>query len=208
MTARKEFSPVRHPFLYTVELPDGTVVTKTKMARVVKAKKPVWITLTAEHVERSIRLKGVGNTATCSAAICTYAHKAAFPHPVVGYTDWTYSRAYVVSKLDDKGLPDECYCYEHDDEIARLNDSKDGQRQLLVRLRKSGSITILLRPYRQRSEEGRSGRNRRGSGVRTNRTGANLRVTASLKTGALAPLPEPVRPSVPPRGPAEERPAL
>lgn len=155
------------------------------MVRVIKAKKTVTIVLTAEHVQKSIDVNGVGNTAKCSAAICTYAHKGAFPHPVVGYTDWTYTRAFIASKLDRIGLPDDCYAYEHADEIARLNDSKNGQRKLLAFIKQHGPITITLRPYRQRSEEGRPGRNRIGTGIRKKRIGANLRFFSAIQGGAL-----------------------
>jgi hypothetical protein len=158
------------------------------MARVIKARKPVILTLTAEHVKRSMELKGVGNTATCAAAICTYDHAASFApyHPVVGYTDWTYSRVFIASRLDSHGLPDVCYAYEHDDEIARLNDTRDGQRRLLARIERDGPITIKLHPYRQRSEEGRSGGSRKATGVRSaKKTGANQRLLTAFQTGAL-----------------------
>ena len=177
MTSRSKYAPVRHPFLYKVRLPDGSEITKKAMARVIRATTPVTLVLTEEYVLKSMKLHGVGNTATCSMAVCTYGHAAAFPHSVVGYTDWTYARCFIASKLDGQGLPCECYAYEHTDEVAKLNDTKNGQRKLLARIRKHGPITIELRPYRQRSEEGRSGRSRKATGARSaeNRLGANLR---------------------------------
>lgn len=170
-----KYAQVRHPFLYKVRLPDSSTIIKKAMARVIRSKKPATLALTEDHVLRSMKLKGVGNTATCSVAICTYDHASTFKHPVVGFTDWTYCRCFVASKLDRQGLPCECYAYEHFDEIAKLNDTKNGQRRLLARIRKHGPITIELRPYRQRSEEGRSGRSRKSTGARAQRVGANLR---------------------------------
>ena len=46
--------------------------------------------------------------------------------------DFNYTRLFVVSKLDEIGLPEECYVYEHNaGDIAKLNDSEDGQEKLL-----------------------------------------------------------------------------
>jgi hypothetical protein len=181
--AKKKYAQVRHPFLYRVANPDGTHEIKRIFARVVRATRDVAMVIDEPHVLKSMELNGVGNTATCSAAICTYAHRDDFPHPVIGFTDWTYSRAFIVSKRNQFGLPIECYAYEHDDEIARMNDSKDGQRRLLALIRKNGPITIVLRAYRQRSDEGRPGRGRKATGARSpeKRLGANRRYfTAQL----------------------------
>ena len=184
---RSTFAPVRHPFLYEMQYPalDKFEVRK-KFAKVRLAKKPVTMHLAEEHVLRSIKLGGVGNTAICSAAICTTQHADVFPHPVEGHIDFTYTRAFLVSKIDKIGLPVECYAYEHKHEdIARLNDTKGGQKKLLERIRRDGPIAITLTPYRQRSAPGRSGRGRVTTGRRTRvpAKGANLRY-AVMKMGA------------------------
>ena len=79
-----------------------------------------------------------------------------------------------------------CVAYEHDDDTARLNDTKGGQQELLRRLETNGPKTITLRPIRYRSEVGRPGRDRKGTGVRDplKRHGANLRY-AVREGGAL-----------------------
>jgi hypothetical protein len=91
------------------------------------ATKKVKLTLTAEHVRRSMKLHGVGNTQTCSMAVCAKEQAEQFPHPVHGYIDWQYSRAYVVTKVSKAhGMPTACVVYTHTDDIAKLNDSKNG----------------------------------------------------------------------------------
>lgn len=180
---RSVFAPTRHAFLVQVRSGSGRVETRPKMAKVRPAKKPVTIILQAQHVERSITLHGAGDTGRCSMAICTYAHANNFPHPVEGHVDWQYSRAFVVSKTDSLGLPDECYVYEHSSSVARRQDApprksdgKTGQQLLLEKIQKSGPILVTLRPYRERSDQGRSGRSRKNSGARNPlKKGAQLR---------------------------------
>jgi hypothetical protein len=159
--SRSKFSPVRHPFLYELRFPaNGKHVTKKAMAKVRYSHKPVTIELTAAHVRKSMKLKGVGNTSACSMAICAAQHADQFPHKVEGHIDWNYCRAFIVSKVDKAGLPSECYAYEHDDEIAKLNDTAGGQRKLLALIERDGPITIKLKPYRKRSTKGRTGKGR------------------------------------------------
>jgi hypothetical protein len=114
-------------------------------ARVKRWPKPFTLTLTAEHVRKSIELQGVGNTNTCAMAICSQSHADQFPFPFAGGVEWTYGRAWFASKYRN-GLPIECYVMAHDDQIAQLNDTKGGQQKLLERLEKDGPITISLRP--------------------------------------------------------------
>ena len=113
-------------------------------AKVRLPKRAVTLTLTADNVQRSIDANGVGNTQTCAMAMCARAQRDAFPHPVDGFIDWYYRRAYVVSKVDRHGLPAECYVYAHNDQIAHLNDSRGGQKALLRDLIANGDRTIRL----------------------------------------------------------------
>lgn len=188
MRKTKKHAPVRHAFLYKVTHPlTMKEETRKAWALVIPAKKNVLLNLTANHIRRSIKLHGVGNVATCTMAVCTVQHADKFSHPVEGYIDWTYTRAYVVSKVDKNGLPCECYCYEHSDEIAKLNDTSNGQRDLLKRILRDGPMTIELRPYRKRSADGRSGADRQASGVRSAEkrlSGAKLR-HATVQLGVL-----------------------
>jgi hypothetical protein len=194
-----KFAPVKHPFLYDIFMPNGERRQKERMARVIKATTIVDIVLDKPHVLESMRLNGVGNTQTCSAAICTYAHAASFTeHEVVGITDFTPTRAFIGSKMfNDVPAPSLCYAYEHNDSgqhadgtitrhITRLNDSVGGQVKLLALIRAHGPLTIRFWPYRQRSKEKRSGRDRRGTGVRSfQRRGARLRYFKAASAGAL-----------------------
>lgn len=149
---KKRKSP-RHPFRFRLES-DETEKPKiiTAWAKVKKATKKVTLTLTAADVRRSIRLEGVGNTQTCSMAVCGKRQAGAFPHPVEGFIDWQYTTAYVVTKVSkETGFPTECVAYEHDDEIAKLNDSEGGQLKLLKRLEEKGDRVIYLRPPKKQT---------------------------------------------------------
>lgn len=138
----------RHTFRFKIpSTVTGKEQTLVARAKVKIPSQPVQLMLKADHVRRSIKLKGVGNTATCSMAVCTIDQKDRFPHPVAGFIDWQYSRAYVVSKVRD-GLPVECYVYGHNDEIAKLNDTKGGQKKLLKELEQKGDRIIYLTPRR------------------------------------------------------------
>lgn len=145
---RKIRKPPRHIFRFKIEANEGE---KAKVliakATVTRARKAVDLILKAEDVRRSIKLKGVGNTQTCSMAVCAKRQSDAFPHPVEGYIDWQYARAFVVSKVSKQtGLPVACVVYRHGDDIAKLNDSKGGQEKLLAQLEAEGDRVIRLRP--------------------------------------------------------------
>jgi len=164
---KKKFAQVRHAFLYKYLDAAGKEHVIKAWAKVRLPSRAVAITLKSEHVERSMELGGIGHTATCSMAVCGTEHADQFPHHVEGHIDWTYTRAYVVSKVDrETGLPTECYVYEHNDSVAQLNDSAAGQMKLLKKLREDGPRTITLSPYRVRSAVGRPGKGRKKTGAR------------------------------------------
>lgn len=134
-----------HYFKFKIRGIDGKSQIVIAKAVVRQPPHPVNLPLAAEHVRKSIKLKGVGNTGSCSMAVCAMANATLFGHPVEGYIDWQYGRAYVVSKVRN-GLPVECYVYEHRDDIAKLNDSKGGQQKLLKQLEENGDRIIRLVP--------------------------------------------------------------
>jgi len=177
MGSKKQFAQVRHKFLYRWEDANGKWHVIEAWARVRHPRRAVSIIAEAKHVERSIRREGVGDTANCAMAVCAGDHADKFPHAVEGHIDWTYTRAFVVSKVGRNGLPTECYVYDHNDEIARLNDSKNGQLKLLKQLQEHGPRTITLTPKRVRSTKGRSGAARGRPGTRD--------VAARLRGGKL-----------------------
>jgi hypothetical protein len=189
---KKQYARVSHAFLYhVVSAATGKTKVMKKKAKTVLPTKPVIITLTEDHVRRSIELHGAGRTDLCSGAICALDHAKAFPHKVEGHVDFEYSRIYVVSSLDELSLPAECYVYEHNaGELAKLNDSPNGgQEKLLEFVKEKGPIVIKLTPYRQRSELGRPGKERKPTGKREKQPrGAKLRY-AVLQLGGF---PEPV----------------
>lgn len=166
MARKREFAPVRHKFLYRWEDAAGKQRVIEAWARVRHPRRAVSLTVEAKHVRRSIERDGIGDTANCSMAVCTCQHADAFPHAVEGHIDWTYTRAFVVSKVNRHGLPSECYVYDHNDEIARMNDSRGGQLKLLKLLEENGPRTITLTPKRMRSKPGRSGTPRGRTGAR------------------------------------------
>jgi hypothetical protein len=148
---RKIRKPSRHTFNFKI-VGDGETRIHSVKAKVHRASKPVTLILRPEDVERSIKLGGVANTQTCSMAVCAKRQADRFPHTVDGYIDWQYSTAYVVSKTKD-GLPSECYAYRHNDNIAKLNDSKGGQKKLLAELKESGPREVNLLPIKYRERE-------------------------------------------------------
>lgn len=123
----------RHYFRFKVEgdgVQSRTIIAKAKVRR---ARRKVELVLTADHVRQAMKADGVGNTQKCTMAVCAKAHKHAFPHPVEGYIDWQYRTAYVVSRVSKQtGLPSECVVYDHNDVVAKLNDTKGGQQKLLL----------------------------------------------------------------------------
>jgi hypothetical protein len=189
---KKQFARNQHAFIYHIM---NAVTGKTKVnrakARVVLPTKPVTLTLTEDHIRKSIDLHGAGRTDACAGAICALDHAETFPHQVEGHVDFQYSRLFVVSKVDAMDLPKECYCYEHDfGNNAKLNDSKNGQEKLLAMVQEKGPIVIKLTPYRQRSEPGRPGKKRPPSGVRDpllRAKGAKLRYAVIQQGGYPVP---------------------
>jgi hypothetical protein len=145
---KQKVARFRHAFRFKLADDDNQVITS--WAKVKIPKQVVELVLKPEHVRASKKKGGVGNTQTCSMALCAKAHQESFPHPVEGYVDWQYRRAYVVSKVGrETGMPTECYVYDHNDRVAHLNDSKGGQDKLLTMLGNKGEITVRLRPPRQ-----------------------------------------------------------
>jgi hypothetical protein len=184
---RRKFVQVRHPFLYTVNLPDGSHRKLKAWARVIPAKAPVTIVLTEQHVTTAINQHGEGDSARCAGSVCMYEHRDLFPHNIVGWTDWWSTRVFVGSKLDARGLPTIAYAYEHNNNVAKLFDTEAGQQRLLNRLRKHGAVELHLLPYRQRSKPKRPGHMRLPTGKRINhRVGHNLRA-ANFKAGWSKP---------------------
>jgi hypothetical protein len=143
---RKKNRRHKHCFRFRIIGVDGKPQYIESWAKVIRAKTSVKLDLMADHVRKSIKLKGVGNTQTCSMAVCSIAQRDRFPHPVLGFIDWQYSRAFVVTKLGRDGLPSECVEYTHSDDIAKLNDTKGGQKKLLAALLAGGDRQISLRP--------------------------------------------------------------
>src|SRR3954470_2671984 len=94
-TARPKYARVKHAFLYKLFKGDGSYTVHKAWARVIHATRGVELELTADHVRRSMELRGVGDTSRCSMAICTYDHAEKFSHRVEGHVDWSYSRAWV-----------------------------------------------------------------------------------------------------------------
>lgn len=136
----------RHAFKFKIQDGDKSRIL-TAWAKVKVPSRKVELMLTVDDVRRSIKMKGVGNTQTCSMAVCAKRQAGVFPHPVEGYIDWQYSRAYVVSKISkETGLPIECFAYLHNDDIAKINDTAGGQRKLLAQLESNGDRKIHLRP--------------------------------------------------------------
>jgi hypothetical protein len=177
----------RHAFRFKVTTNDGDTQTMVAWAKVLHASAPVDLTLTADHVRRSIQLRGVGNTQTCSMAVCAKQQADKFPHPVNGYIDWQYSRAYVVTKVSKAtGMPIECVAYTHDDDIAKLNDSKSGQKKLLEGLEANGEKVIRLRPIQRRLTQHPKPKGSSRTGERTSRPaahGAKLRFAVAQLVG-------------------------
>lgn len=179
----------RHAFRFRVG-PEDDQKTITFWAKVIPAKRDVFLTLRAADVLRSMKLKGVGTTNTCTMAVCAKREASSFPHSVEGYIDWFYSRAYVVSRLDKNGMPAECYEYIHSDKIAQLNDTQGGQKKLLAQLEASGDRIIHLRPIKlgvaHKGTEGKPEGRKDGSRTRITAKGAKLRFAVAQMGGLAA----------------------
>jgi hypothetical protein len=170
----------RHAFRFKLE--NGKVITA--WAKVRPALREVELTLTKDHLRRSIELGGQGNTQICAMAICSQAHGDAFPHPF-HFVDWFHSRAYFVTKTKD-GLPSECVVYTHHDKIAPLFDTAVGTKKLLKTLERDGEKTIKLYPPKlYKRELGRPTGQKTGVRTRTIKAkGAALRF-ARLQMGGV-----------------------
>lgn len=182
----KKFRRNGHAFRFKITDGEGKSQTLVAWAKVVDAKKPVKLHLTAEDVRRSIAMDGAGNTQTCTMAVCAKRQKAQFPHPTEGYIDWRYRRAFVVSKIDGKTrMPSECVVYEHNDTIAQLNDSKGGQAKLLQSLERNGDRDISLHPVHcyPKAEHKNAGDKKRKTPHRLSSRGANLRFAVAKLGG-------------------------
>jgi hypothetical protein len=180
----------KHAFRFKIK-PSNKVMTV--WAKVVPAKKDVFLTLKVEHVRRAIKLRGAGNTQCCAMAVCAQTERQNFPHsvPAESYIDWYYYRAYITSRIDKNGLPSECYVYAHWDGIGRLNDTMGGLQQLLKELEAAGGERIihLLPPQRRPSikGQGRAVQNGRRDGSRTKvqLRGSKLRAAIASMGGVL-----------------------
>lgn len=139
-----KYAKHRHPFRFKVRANNGKTTEIIAWAKVIHGKTTVPLVLTADDVRHSMALHGVGNTHSCSMAVCTTRQSDAFPHAHIGLVDWQYSRAYVATKVGKNGLPCECVVYEHNSNIAKTNDMKGGQKKLLQELEVEGNRTITL----------------------------------------------------------------
>lgn len=191
-TPKKKLRAIpRHGFKYTIETPDGQEV-KTIYVKTKYGVDRVKMNMIVADVRRALALKGVGNTRLCAGAVCTWRHRKAFSHQVVGGVDWQDSRAYVISKQDKTtGMPTECVAYRHNEDIAALFDgaTPGGQQKLLAELEKNGGRTITLLPMKRRPSGAYNKTKKNGHGkqklnpdgsrskdyTRTPRTGAMLR---------------------------------
>lgn len=138
--------PFRHTFHFRLPLANGKMREFPVPAKVFRGDTTVSITLTAAHVRRALELDGVANTQCCAGAVCALDHAELFNHLIEGYVDWQYSRAYLVSKVDDRYMPSECVVYQHTDDAAVDFDTVAGLKKLLKDLEENGDRTIILRP--------------------------------------------------------------
>jgi hypothetical protein len=179
----------RHAFRFKVGPKDESKVV-TFWAKVKPGKRDIYLTLAADDVRRAIKLGGVGTTDTCTMAVCAKRQRDQFPHSVEGYVDWFYSRAFVVSKCDKNGMPVECYEYMHNDSIAKLNDTRGGQKKLLAQLEAKGDRIIHLLPVKRYDHHTRRSPPKGvGDGSRTKvirSKGAALRFAAAQMGGVAA----------------------
>lgn len=183
MTARKRQRRRGAFWPFRFYMDDGK--SMTVRAKVRYGKKPVDLILTDHDVERSIALNGVGDTRKCSMALCTMRHANDFvDHDVAGPVDWTYTRAAVVSK-EKEGLPFEVTVYAHSSDVAKFQDSIDGQRRLLALLKEKGPMLIRLRPLKAKKAEEWKARLKRKAKVA--KTAASAAHTAHTKKSKKPP---------------------
>ena len=186
----------RHAFIISFNMPDGSVVEQKQFAKVRTPRSAIEVTLTGADVLKSIQVHGVGNTMTCSMAMCVNRLRSAFPHPVPphGFIDWQYRTCYVVSKVDKRTkLPTECYRYLHNSKVAHINDTVGGQQELLKMVREAGgSITIRLSP-RRRIDATKKGGTGRKTGSRSTVVGRSTGAHARKAFANLGLIPAQVR---------------
>lgn len=172
----------RHTFRFKVE--NGEVIEAP--AVVLPAKRKVELVLTAEHIKKSVKLGGQGNTQKCAMAVCSKEHRESFGHDFV-YVDWLDTKAYFVTETKN-GLPSKCIAYSHHDKVAPLFDTKTGLKRLLADIEQNGPKVIKLYPPRiyasTDSEKANRASSRNGERSKTIRVkGAALRF-ARLQLGA------------------------
>lgn len=144
-----------------------------------KSKLPVDLELDGDDVRRAMALKGHGDATRCAGAVCGKRLAYLFPHPVL-FIDWTQSRAYVVTKLDKNGMPSECVCYIHRDEVAKLFDRPSGYKQLLKVIEDNGgTLKIKLTPSRLHA--------RASGGARTSSGDSRRPMTAAERAARSLP---------------------
>jgi hypothetical protein len=130
----------RHTFRFKVE--NGEVIEAP--AVVIPGKRNVELTLTADHIKKSVKLGGQGNTQKCAMAVCSKEHRDSFGHDFM-YVDWLDSKAYFVTETKN-GLPSKCISYSHHDNVAPLFDTKIGLKKLLKEIEENGPKIIKLYP--------------------------------------------------------------
>lgn len=171
----------RHTFRFKVE--NGEVIEAP--AIVVPGKRDVHLTLTADHIKKSVKLRGQGNTQKCAMAVCSKEHRDSFGHDFI-YVDWLDTKAYFVTETKN-GLPSKCIVYAHHDTVAPLFDTRAGLNKLLKEIEEKGPKVIKLYPPRiySASEKQTANRSTRtGERSKTIRAkGAALRF-ARLQLGA------------------------
>lgn len=167
----------RHTFRFKVE--NGEVIEAP--AVVVPAKRNVELVLTADHINKSIKLGGQGNTQKCAMAVCSKEHRDSFGHDFI-YVDWLDSKAYFVTETKN-GLPSKCIVYTHYDNVAPLFDTRAGLSKLLKEIEAKGPKVIKLYPPRIYSASAKQ------KASRSTRTGTNSKIIrakgASLRFARL-----------------------
>jgi hypothetical protein len=174
----------RHTFRFKVE--GGEIIEAP--AVVVPGKRNVELVLTADHIRKSVKLGGQGNTQKCAMAVCSKEHRTAFGHDFI-YVDWLDTKAYFVTETKN-GLPSKCIAYAHHDNVAPLFDSRTGLTKLLQDIEQNGPKVIKLYPPRiyaaSKKQTASRGSSRNGESIKTIRAkGAALRF-ARLQLGGVA----------------------
>ncbi len=181
--AKKPYSN-RHTFMFKVD--SGEVIKAP--AVVVPATRDVELVLTADHIKKSLKLGGQGNTQKCAMAVCSKEHRESFGHDFI-YVDWLDTKAYFVTETKN-GLPSKCVVYAHHDKVAPLFDTKSGLTKLLKDIEQNGPKIIKLYPPRIYADVSHGGAGHANSAKNGERSkvirakGAALRF-ARLQLGAV-----------------------